>query len=309
MDTEKLMQYVSGDLPEGERRAVYEWIMADKQNAAEYRSVRRLYDISLWVEPQTKTLRRRKFRTLAALGAAAAALAVVAGVMFSLGRSSAPEPALFLRSVTAPMGKEVKMNLADGTLVWLNSGSTLSVDSDSGDGKRSVTLRGEGYFKVAHDPSHPFIVHTAGPSVEVLGTEFNVKSFPEKGEWSAALMSGSIALLDSDSREMLRVSPGTLISIEDGRMVSSVMNPDNYLWKDGIMFFDDESMGDIFSRLAAYYDISFDTSACHTLSKHYTGKFRTVDGYDHILKVLRLDSSFSYRIRHESGRTTIIVKD
>lgn len=310
MDTDRLILYISGDLSLEERREVYEWIMSDKKNLAEYRSVRRLYDISLWTEPKAKARDKRKtFRTAALSFAVAASLALVGGLMFMLGKDSVPEPPLYLRSVTAPMGKEVKMDLADGTSVWLNSGSTLTVNPESSNGERRVTLRGEGYFKVAHDPEHPFVVLTGGPAIKVLGTEFNVKSFPEKGVWSAALMKGSIAILNSKEEEVLRVAPGTLTSLVNGKLVSSVMNPDNYLWKEGIMFFDDQPMSDIFKRLADYYDITFDTSACHNLSKHYTGKFRTVDGYDHIMRVLKLDSNFNYRIRHESGKTTITVRD
>lgn len=304
------MRYISGDLPDEERREVYMWIKSDKSNLAEYRSLRRLYDISLWTEPYAKAKRKVRFRSVIMAFAAAAALALVGGLMFMAGKGSTPEPPIYFRSVTAPMGKEVKMNLADGTSVWLNSGSTLSVDPNSRDGMRRVTLRGEGYFKVAHDPEHPFIVQTGGLSIKVLGTEFNVKSYPEKGVWSTALMKGSIAILDGDEEELLRVSPGTLTYLDGGKLVSSVLNPDNYLWKDGVIFFDDNTMAEIFKKLADYYDVTFDTSRCgRVLGRRYTGKFRTVDGYDHILKVLRLDSDFSYKIHHEGGKTTIIIKD
>lgn len=310
MDSDRLLRYISGDLPREERREVFQWINSSKGNLAEYRSMRRLYDISLWTEPQTKVRKKVRFRTVALSFAAAAALALVGGLMFMAGKGSVPEPPLYFRSVTAPMGKEVKMNLADGTSVWLNSGSTLTVDPKAENGVRRVILRGEGYFNVAHDPEHPFIVQTGGLSIKVLGTEFNVRSYPEKGEWSTALMRGSIAILDKEERELLRVAPGTLTYLEGGRLVSSVLNPDNYLWKDGIIYFDDIPMADIFKRLADYYDITIDTSSSQrVLSRRYTGKFRTVDGYDHILKVLRLDCDFNYRIRHESGRTTIIIKD
>lgn len=310
MDSDRLLKYISGDLPEEERREVYMWIMADKGNLAEYRSMRRLYDISLWTDPQSKAKKKVRFRTALIAFAFAAAIALVGGLMFMAGKGSVPETPLYFRSVTAPVGKEVNMNLADGTSVWLNSGSTLTVDPSSGNGTRTVILRGEGYFKVAHDSEHPFIVKTGGLSIKVLGTEFNVKSYPEKGEWSAALIKGSIVIMDRSDAELLRVAPGTLTYLDGGKLVSSVMNPDNYMWKDGVMFFDDLTMADIFKKLADYYGISFDTSACdRVLSRRYTGKFRTVDGYDHILKVLKLDSNFSYRISHESGVTTILIND
>lgn len=309
MNSDQLLKYISGDLPKEERREVYSWIRSSKENLAEYRAMRRLYDISLWNEPQARVRSRARIRTYALSFAFAAVLALVGGVMFFVGKDSNAQQPLLLRSVTAPMGKEVNMDLADGTKVWLNSGSTLTVNPETKDGVRRVTLRGEGYFKVAPDPEHPFIVETGGLNIKVLGTEFNVKSYPEKGEWSTALVKGSIAILDKNENELLRVAPGTLTSLVKGKLVSSVMKSDNYLWKDGIIYFDDIPLSEIFKRLADYYDIKFDTSACHKLSKHYTGKFRTVDGYDHILKVLKIDSNFSYKIQHESGLTTISIKD
>lgn len=309
MDCEKLLKYISRELPVEERKEVYQWIRASKENLAEYRSIHLLYNISLWNEPQAIIRRKVRARTILLSFAAAAALALVGGFMFMMGKDSVPSQPVYLRSVTAPMGKEVNMELADGSKVWLNSGSTLTVNPDSESGERRVTLRGEGYFKVAHDAEHPFIVQTGALNIKVLGTEFNVRSYPERGEWSTALVKGSIAIMDQNEQELLLVAPGTLTSLVQGKLVSSVMNKNNYLWKDGIIYFDNQPIDEIFKKLAEYYNITIDTSNCTDLTKHYTGKFRTVDGYDHILKVLRLDSNFNFKTVHESGETIIYIKD
>ena len=307
VNNDMLIKYISGDLPLGDRRYVYEWIASSEENLSEYKALRRLYDISLWKVPMNKVRRRTVARRIITAAAAFAAIAVVAFIMFSVGRDSSPMPPLYLRSVTAPPGKELCMTLDDGTLVWLNSNSTLTIGDDEGDGVRRVQLEGEGYFKVAHDRTRPFIVHAAGLGVKVLGTEFNVKSYKDKGIWETALLDGSVAILDKNEKEILTIVPGTMVSYADSKLVASTLKKENYLWKDGVLFFDDMTLREILAYVSEYYDVSIDVPESPVFNKRYTGKFKSLDGYAHILKVLKTDSGFKYSIRHESGAAKITI--
>lgn len=307
VDNETLIRYITGDLPDEGRREVCEWIASSEENLSEYRALRRIHDMSLWKVPYADGRRRMRVRRFVTAFAAVAAVLVVAGIMFALGRESAPPPPLYLRSVTAPPGKELSMNLDDGTQVWLNSNSTLTVGDVAKDGVRRVFLDGEGYFKVAHDSSRPFIVHAGELAVKVLGTEFNVVSNPSKNIWETALFEGSVAILNKEEKELLTIAPGTMVSRDGNRLVASSLNANRYLWKDGVLYFDNMSLRNIFDFLGEYYDITFRVPGSIKLDKRYTGKFRSVDGYDHILKVLQTDNGFTYKIRHESGETFITI--
>ena len=83
-------------------------------------------------------------------------------------------------TLKVPYGKRFKLQLSDGTVVSLNSGTTLKYPEQFGlNGKRNVYLSGEAFFEVAKDKTHPFIVHANKVEVEVLGTKFNVSAYPE----------------------------------------------------------------------------------------------------------------------------------
>ena len=301
VNNETLVKYISGDLPLAERREVYEWIMSDEENLAEYKALRRIYDMSLWKVPHSHVVRRNRFTRFVGVSLAVAVIVVVAGLMFFIGKNSAPVPPLYLRSVTAPPGKELTMCLDDGTQVWLNSNSTLRMGDEAKDGVRRVYLDGEGYFKVTHDASRPFIVHAGDLAVKVLGTEFNVIANQTKNIWETALFDGSVAILNKEEKELLTISPGTRVSRDGNRLVASSLNMNNYLWKDGVIYFDNMPLREIFDSLSEFYGVTFRVPKSSRFDKCYTGKFRSVDGYDHILKVLKTDTGFTYRIGYESG--------
>jgi transmembrane sensor len=83
-------------------------------------------------------------------------------------------------TIETPLGGQYQVNLSDGTKVWLNSASSLRYPTHFNGGERKVELTGEGYFEVAHQKSMPFRVASAGQTVEVLGTHFNIMSYRDE---------------------------------------------------------------------------------------------------------------------------------
>ncbi len=78
--------------------------------------------------------------------------------------------------------------MPDGSTVWLNAGSKLNYDKSFGTKLREVTLTGEAFFDVVKNPDQPFVIHTHRIDVKVLGTQFNVKSYPGEKTTEAALV-------------------------------------------------------------------------------------------------------------------------
>ena len=97
-------------------------------------------------------------------------------------------------SVESPRGSKLKLSLPDGTSVWLNADSKLLYDNNFGINNRNVTLCGEGYFEVSKNKNLPFQVVSDDIKVEVLGTKFNVKNYPEDPNIKVALLEGSVML-------------------------------------------------------------------------------------------------------------------
>jgi transmembrane sensor len=101
--------------------------------------------------------------------------------------------------VVSNSGARTKLLLPDGTKVWLNSESKLNYQKDFNTSFREVELEGEAFFDVVKDAAHPFIVHTSGIDVKVLGTVFNVKSYPQDGTIEATLLRGIIEVTRKDN--------------------------------------------------------------------------------------------------------------
>lgn len=94
--------------------------------------------------------------------------------------------------IVANNGSRSRSLLPDGTTVWLNAGSKLHYENDFNGATREVRLEGEAFFDVIKQPERPFIVHTSGINIKVLGTAFNVKSYPEDKTVETTLYRGLV---------------------------------------------------------------------------------------------------------------------
>ena len=101
---------------------------------------------------------------------------------------SKPSPSL----VSTKPGSTTKIQLPDGSAVWLNASSQLTYDKNFGRDLREVQLIGEAFFDVVKDPAHPFIIHTKVIDVKVLGTQFNVRSYPNDANTETSLIRGRV---------------------------------------------------------------------------------------------------------------------
>jgi transmembrane sensor len=126
----------------------------------------------------------------------------VSGLLFYyLGKNHVAIPRESFSELNVPLGSKAKFSLPDGTTVMLNAGSKLKYDNWFGISDRVIELEGEGYFKVAKDASKPFIVKTSYLSVRALGTEFNVKAYPDDKTIETTLVEGAVNIESiSDSK-------------------------------------------------------------------------------------------------------------
>ncbi|AEL28519.1 FecR family protein [Cyclobacterium marinum] len=169
--------------------------------------------------------------------------------------------------IIAPIGARVVVQLSDGTEVHLNYGSSLKYPRIFTGDKRTVSLKGEGFFNVAHDPENPFIVHTSNLSIKALGTSFNVSAYPNDNFVSATLKEGKVVLeKNSKQKEDLilgKMVPGQHVRLDKatGRLTSSKGNIERYYaWKEGKMVFENATIGSIADKLGRKFNVVFDIS-------------------------------------------------
>lgn len=106
-------------------------------------------------------------------------------------------------TITTPLGQRSVVQLSDGSKVWLNAGSKLKYPDQFNSELREVYLEGEAFFNVAKNAQMPFIVHTSDINIRVLGTEFNVKSYPDEGIIETTLVSGAVDIESPGKNETL----------------------------------------------------------------------------------------------------------
>ena len=134
------------------------------------------------------------------------------------------EQAAFIENIV-PLGSKSEIKLPDGSMVWLNAGSTLRYPTDYGKTARDLYLSGEGYFKVARQAKKLFTVHTALSKIRALGTEFNVKAYPDEDVVETTLIKGEVVVEKGETGSAIKLRPGQklLVSSDDG---SATKEPD-----------------------------------------------------------------------------------
>lgn len=287
-----------------------EWLQQDEQHVREYRRLRKLYDIALWRadESQTSSVAgkgrmRRCFMLLRRVAAVAAVLVCIWLYGYYADHVAGSEN----QTVYVPAGQHAELMLADGTQVWLNSGSRFTFPTRFGRRTRRVELDGEGYFKVNRCEGKPFIVNTSRCDVKVLGTEFNVLAYRNDTVWETALLKGSVEVLPKGEETfVVKLEPGTLLRLDREKLVKErIYATDYFRWREGLICFDNISLRDMLEKLKLYYDVEFAVENPQILDVHYTGKFRTRDGIEHVMRVLSLSNKFHYTKDEDRNIVTI----
>ncbi len=159
--------------------------------------------------------------------------------------------------LSTPKGGTYQIALPDGSKVWLNAASTLKYPSRFSAKERVVELVGEAYFDVVKDERTPFKVVSAGQTVEVLGTEFNVSAYPDEEAINTTLVEGSVrvALAGGDQSPVV-IRPGQQATTNEVHVDVKQVNIDQYTaWKDGWIIFQDKSFDQIMREVERWYDI------------------------------------------------------
>jgi transmembrane sensor len=158
-------------------------------------------------------------------------------------------------TLTTAIGQTYILTLPDQTKVWLNAASSLTYNSaGTVNGIRRVKLTGEGYFEVAKDRKHPFIVESGTQTVEVLGTHFNIKAYPDETAYRTTLVEGSVRIEDKDEVRILK--PGNQASNTGGNInVSPVDTEFAIAWKSNNFVFDRLDIKEIMKMIARWYNV------------------------------------------------------
>ena len=187
-----------------------------------------------------------------------------------------------------PKGGEFKLQLADGTRVYLNSATDLRYPVAFTGSERRVYLKGEAYFEVAKDAEHPFIVVTDDVQVRVYGTSFNVNTLGADGV-RTVLVEGKVGIRGQDSDREYVLKPNELAFYDRNSrdMKIETVDPDLYtLWRKGIFVFERETLENIMNTLSLWYDMEVFFQSESAKKLHFSGHMKRYEQIEDILHAI-----------------------
>ncbi|HEY4335196.1 MAG TPA: FecR domain-containing protein, partial [Puia sp.] len=230
-------------------------------------------------------------------------------------------------TVTTRPGSRSKVQLPDGTTVWLNADSRLSYKVNNT--TREVQLTGEAYFDVAKDKNHPFRVHTATVDVLVLGTSFNVRSYSKEYNTETSLFQGSVEVTlrnNPDKKIILHPEEKITVHNNEATVTSIKTKPDpadadqplitvgkihrqqkdssiiETLWTKNQLYFDDRTLEEIGFMLERWFAIRVTITDDSLKLRRFTGNFEE-ETLPEVMEALRISSDFHYTI----GKKELII--
>jgi ferric-dicitrate binding protein FerR (iron transport regulator) len=223
-------------------------------------------------------------------------------------------------------GSKSKITLPDGSLVWLNADSKISYSGDFQGAKREIQLTGEAYFDVKKDKSRPFIIHTKSIDVRVLGTAFNVRSYPSEKITETSLIRGSVEIIlhSFPGKDPIILKPNEKLTVNNvetnlidsagNPVVSTIKQPEDIAvltkihfkkndstvaessWIENKLVFDDEPFERVVANIERWYNVEFIIKNSAIKSKHFSAVFEN-KSLGQVLEALSLAWNFSYEMK------------
>ncbi|RZK59507.1 MAG: DUF4974 domain-containing protein [Pedobacter sp.] len=213
-------------------------------------------------------------------------------------------------TIQTAKGNQYQVRLPDGTRVWLNASSSLRYPETFFGNQRKVELTGEGYFEVAKDKVHPFIVKTisalngVSQDVQVLGTHFNINSYMDEKVIKTTLLEGAVNVSNEKTTRTLK--PGEQSQLDANHIsIIDADTDDETAWKNGLFRFNNSSLTIILNQLERWYDIKIDYSTVP--NKRFNGMVPRKANISQVLKMLELTGNIGFKIE-ENRQLKVFTK-
>ncbi len=317
-------KYLSHQCSEEEKAIVEQWYEtlgeeqpaflngdAQKIKGSTERSLKVIQEKLAAGNPQTKppmlpVKRSGRLARIAAWTAAACILLCISVfVRFYLKSARAPEKYIVLSTGI----KEIRnWRLPDGSVVWLNAGSSIRVPADFNGRKRELYLEGEAFFDVAREAGKPFIIHSGKLDTRVLGTAFSISAYPDASLNTISVLQGEVQI--SDGLQVL----GNLVAHKkmeyrnaSGKtLIADVDAEKDMAWKTRQLVFTDLPMSDIAIHLQRWYGYHFYFKDQQLKNVRFTAGFRNDISLSDLLKLLQEVSHVNYRLDHKAKTVTFL---
>lgn len=252
-------------------------------------------------EPQKKSIRIN--HTWKYIGIAASiSLVLLTSLYFYLGvendSNELDDKGLCIVERSTKRGQKSNLILADNTQIKLNSESSIRYSKSFQTDLREVYLdSGEAFFEVSKDQKRPFLVHVDNLTVKVLGTSFNVRSYPQEDKLEVSLLTGRVEII-RDGKTENHLTPNTEIVLtkSTGELLKFSFDPNLKLaWKNDIIKFEKASFTEVITVLERWYDVNINYKKVVGVNG-FTGEFESMS-LENILKGMSHSLDFNYTIK------------
>lgn len=313
---------LTGQLSDSELNALDEWKSFSEKNLQEYNDM-----VALWIKsgsmkvPQPIELTNarqivyrktglyspsKRWINWAVQAAAVLVLSLILSGIYSyihqnnaVNYTGSSMPVL--QEIRAAYGTQSKVVLADGSSVYLNSGSKLTFPQTFNyQAERQVTLEGEGYFEVAKNKEQPFVVQANRLKIKVLGTKFNVDAYNDNTSVSVALVEGSVELQDNSGKHdntPMSLAPNQIatLEVESQKLTKTDVDDLNkYIaWINGRIVFFGDPIQTVVKKLSKWYNVDIVISDKRLENYRFTGTFIN-EPLEQVLNVLSMTSQMTF---------------
>ena len=346
-----IVRYLKKEASEKEKKKLFEWIYSNSEHEKFYYTLKDIWETSRynkiageassgseWEKFAIKAIetesghyirRQENARRISRIIQIAAVL--ILAIAFGFLLKSILPPGQELVSVNVPYGAKTNLELPDGSKVWVNSGSKLTYPSDFKGKEIDLTLDGEAYFDIAHNPKRRISVHTSTITIQVLGTTFNVRSYSDEEMVEATLLKGLISITGEVGNKVIepvvlkpneqarlikgeqKISVGEITNdLKTGDKLQSIEKKETASkpvlqisekvdvepvtsWKDNKLIFKSERFESLAKEMERWYDVEINITNESLKDARYTGSFDN-ETIEQAMKALSMSLPFTYTI-------------
>lgn len=297
--------YFEGKISRDDEKYLFDFIQNDDANKAQFKQLEKEWlqlnqeDVEVlneWKRLQCKIRTQEAIipmfpaRKLSIWRKAAGIAAVI--LLFIVGGYAVWEIKPYLQPETyfafeAPYGEKSKMMLSDGTVVWLNAGSTLKYSNRFNAANREVQLDGEAYFEVTKHNGATFIVKTGSYDVQVKGTKFNVTAYSDDSFATTTLLEGAVHLLYKG--QAIGMSPGESVRLDrvSNKFTRNRVNAvQAKAWSENRIEYDAITLKELVTKLSRQYNVNITLESGKNESKEFRVSIRNGETIGEVLNAI-----------------------
>lgn len=332
-NTDDILQTVTGNLKGDAKKAVLSQLDEDQPAREEFRKIKNAWALAsstkempdyqienLYLNFKKRLATKQKTFRLSSYDL----LKYAAVFIFAVGLSSLffysephffsdRKPAQHITTVIADNGQVSKIILPDSSVVWLNSGTQITYNTNFAVNNREINLSGQAFFQVTRNKKIPLKVFCNNLEVKVLGTKFDVSAYPDDKNIRVALESGKVEMLNTKIKSFrYELKPGEMAQYDkfsENVSLKKVNLQKFTSWKDGVLIFRDDPMYEVIAKLKRRYDINIEVGQPDIYKSVFTATIKN-ETLEEIFKSIGFSCSVRYKIirgENLNTRTKVIL--